>query len=85
VRGRGPPLHERVQWHVERPPIVAGAAILVESMLREQGRAPLGPRAVRDLLRETGSPQTGDTREQIGPRPDLERAMTVLVPYDREY
>jgi subtilisin family serine protease len=52
-------------------PIVAGAAILVESA---HDRA-LSPRDVRRLLTETGTAQTGDTREHIGPRPDLARAL----------
>jgi subtilisin family serine protease len=58
-------------------PIVAGAAILVESYARAHG-GPLAPRQVRELLRATGTTQTGDTREQIGPRPDLSRALREL-------
>jgi subtilisin family serine protease len=54
-------------------PIVAGAALLVESNARP---AVIAPRELRALLRDTGTPQTGDTREQIGPRPDLARALT---------
>jgi subtilisin family serine protease len=52
-------------------PIVAGAAILLEDSARRQ----LSPRAVRARLIETGTPQTGDLKEQIGPRPDLARAL----------
>jgi subtilisin family serine protease len=52
-------------------PIVAGAAILLESA---RDRA-LTPVELRELLRATGSPQTGDTRARIGPRPDLSRAL----------
>ena len=52
-------------------PIVAGAAILLESA---HGRA-LAPRDVRRILTETGTAQTGDTSEHIGPRPDLARAL----------
>ncbi|CAN5852272.1 hypothetical protein BH11MYX2_BH11MYX2_17370 [soil metagenome] len=55
-------------------PIVAGAAILVEEAARGQS-AVLAPRAVRALLAKTGTPQTGDTRQNIGPRPDLQRAL----------
>ena len=39
-------------------PIVAGAAVLVESWARQTRNAPLAPQAVRDLLRQTGTPQT---------------------------
>ena len=41
-------------------------------------QAPQRPGALRDLLRATGTPQTGDTTEQIGPRPDLARAIHAL-------
>jgi subtilisin family serine protease len=55
-------------------PIVAGAAVLLESYARTRGQT-LSPTEVRRILRETGTPQAGDTREQIGPRPDLRRAL----------
>lgn len=58
-------------------PIVAGAAILVQGAARASGRT-LAPLAMRDLLRRTGTPQTGNTRQQIGPRPDLARALAAL-------
>jgi subtilisin family serine protease len=58
-------------------PIVAGAAILLQSYAKRDGRT-LTPREVRDLLRSTGTPQAGNTREQIGPRPDLRRALAAL-------
>jgi subtilisin family serine protease len=55
-------------------PIVAGAAILLESYTRARG-VTLAPREVRRVLGETGTPQTGDTGKHIGPRPDLDRAL----------
>jgi len=58
-------------------PIVAGAAILLQSVARQQGRT-IYPTDMRELLRETGTPQEGDTREAIGPRPDLARALERL-------
>jgi hypothetical protein len=60
-------------------PIVAGAAILLESYARSRGTL-LTPADVRDILRATGSPQTGDPgeREPIGPRPDLAAALSRL-------
>lgn len=58
-------------------PIVAGAAVIVEGYAKERGGV-LSPMQVRDLLRSTGTPQTGNTREQIGPRPDLARALSEL-------
>jgi subtilisin family serine protease len=58
-------------------PIVAGAAVLVESYARAHGKT-LAPADVRDLLRRTGTAQTGNTKQQIGPRPDLARALRAL-------
>ncbi|MDB4963359.1 MAG: putative serine protease [Myxococcales bacterium] len=58
-------------------PIVAGAAVIVQSVAKTRGTL-LSPREVRDLLHSTGTPQAGDTREQIGPRPDLERAISAI-------
>ncbi|MEO6774305.1 MAG: S8 family peptidase [Kofleriaceae bacterium] len=60
-------------------PIVAGAAILVESYVRTRLGTPLAPLAVRALLRATGTPQAGDLHKQIGPRPDLARAFDRLA------
>lgn len=58
-------------------PIVAGAAVILEGVARTKGRV-LAPRELRDLLRRTGTPQAGDTSLQIGPRPDLARAIEAL-------
>lgn len=63
-------------------PIVAGAAVLVESYARSKKGQPLTPAAVRDLLARTGTPQVIASErgpiEQIGPRPDLARALGEL-------
>jgi subtilisin family serine protease len=61
-------------------PIVAGAAILVESYAKQQGRL-LSPQEIRDILRHTGTPQAGDTQQNIGPRPDLARALLRVQRY----
>jgi len=58
-------------------PIVAGAAVIIEGIARQRGRV-LAPAELRDLLRRTGTPQAGNTRESIGPRPDLARAIEAL-------
>jgi subtilisin family serine protease len=58
-------------------PIVAGAAVILEGVARSKGGIIL-PRTMRELLRRTGTPQAGDTRQQIGPRPDLARALREL-------
>lgn len=64
-------------------PIVAGAAILVESYAASLELPPLPPRELRTLLRDTGTPQAGDLRLHIGPRPDLARALAALQPIER--
>jgi subtilisin family serine protease len=58
-------------------PIVAGAALILEGVARSKG-AIITPRNMRELLRRTGTPQAGDTSKQIGPRPDLSRALHEL-------
>lgn len=65
-------------------PIVAGAALLIESIARTRTGRPLTPAALRALLVATGSPQTsgpdGPAAQHIGPRPDLRRALAALSP-----
>ncbi|HET9961338.1 MAG TPA: S8 family serine peptidase, partial [Nitrospiraceae bacterium] len=61
-------------------PMVAGAAADVQGVaLRRNGR-PYTSLEMRALLVETGSPQTGNTAEHIGPRPNLRRANTDGTP-----
>ena len=55
--------------------------MLVESYARAHDLV-LSPGEVRTILRETGTPQTGDApREPIGPRPDLARALPRVASY----
>jgi subtilisin family serine protease len=60
-------------------PVVAGAALLIQSIVRTERGCPVDPRALRGLLAATGSPQTdgphGPASQHIGPRPDLARAL----------
>jgi subtilisin family serine protease len=58
-------------------PIVAGAAVILEGIARSRGKV-IPPVELRELLRSTGTPQLGNTREHIGPRPDLARAIPAL-------
>lgn len=58
-------------------PIVAGAAVLLQSISRSAGKI-LAPAELRELLQRTGTPQAGNTKERIGPRPDLARAIDAL-------
>jgi len=66
-------------------PIVAGAAVLLESWSKQTRNTSLAPEVVRDLLRRTGTPQAEgiggsslSAQQNIGPRPDLARALDVL-------
>ena len=59
-------------------PMVAASAAIIQSMALWYNNAPLLPWQVRDLLASTGSPQLGDTSENIGPRPDLQAALANL-------
>jgi len=63
-------------------PVVTGAAIAVQGIVRASGRQALQPRQMRALLAETGSPQVdgpdGPKSQRIGPRPDLARAIERL-------
>jgi len=62
--------------------IVAGAVLSIEGVRRAAGRFSLPTRAMRTLLRETGTPQqgslfgpSGPQMDLIGPQPDLRRAI----------
>ncbi|MEN3335323.1 MAG: hypothetical protein V7641_4688 [Blastocatellia bacterium] len=58
--------------------MVAGAAAVIESIVKARGEEPLAPAALRQLLRATGAPQAGDVNQRIGPRPDLRAAIAAL-------
>lgn len=63
-------------------PIVVGAVACISSALAAHGQRPLSPHRMRDLLVETGTPQTdapGFPRSQsIGPLPNLRDAFEAL-------
>lgn len=56
-------------------PIIAGAVLSIEGARRVAGRPPLSPLPMRNLLRSTGTPQEELELGQIGPQPDLRRAI----------
>jgi subtilase family protein len=58
--------------------MVAGAAALIQSILKERGRAPLEPAELRQLFICSGSAQTGNLSQRIGPRPNLRAALALL-------
>jgi hypothetical protein len=63
-------------------PIVAGAVANLQGIAKNQFGTPLLPFQVRSLLRDTGSPQLGDTTQNIGPRPDLQAAIAEVTEGD---
>ncbi len=69
-------------------PVVAGAAVLVQAVQKARGGRPLSPARLGALLRDTGTPQTdgphGPASQNIGPRPDLARALDRLEELARE-
>ncbi|HVG18352.1 MAG TPA: S8 family serine peptidase [Blastocatellia bacterium] len=58
--------------------MVAGAAAVLQSIIKERGLAPLGPSELRRLLIKTGTPQTSGLGERIGPRPNIRAAIAAL-------
>ncbi len=58
--------------------MVAGAAALIQSILKARGLAPLAPKDLRQLLVCTGSLQRGNLSEHVGPRPNLRAALALL-------
>ncbi|MFY9607099.1 MAG: S8 family serine peptidase [Blastocatellia bacterium] len=58
--------------------MVAGAAAVLQSIVKERGRAPLTADEMRLLLVSTGTRQSGNINERIGPRPDLRAAIEGL-------
>lgn len=59
--------------------MVAGAAGVLQSIIKERGLDPLTPGQLRQLLVSTGSPQQGNLRQRIGPRPNLRAALDALT------
>jgi subtilisin family serine protease len=59
-------------------PIVVGAVANLQGIANANGMGPLEPRALRELLRATGTPQASSSK-QIGPMPDLRGAIPELL------
>ena len=58
--------------------MVAGAAAVLQSIVKQRGLAPLTSVEMRRLLASTGTPQEGNLNRLIGPRPDLRAAVAGL-------
>lgn len=61
-------------------PIVAGAVAAVQGVNLVRKGDYLSPAAVRTLLRNTGTPQSGSLATAIGPLPNLKAALTSITP-----
>lgn len=56
-------------------PIVAGAVLSLQGILRDSGHGVLTPEQMRDLLARTGTPQDTPVTRRIGPMPNLRAAL----------
>ncbi|MEW6131093.1 MAG: S8 family serine peptidase [Acidobacteriota bacterium] len=61
--------------------MVAGAAAVLQSIIKQRGLQPLTSQQMRSLFRSTGTLQTGN--KVIGPRPDLRKAIAALESTDQ--
>lgn len=56
-------------------PIVAGAVLSIQGVLKDSGHGVLTPEQMRDLLVRTGTPQNTPVTRRIGPMPNLRSAL----------
>ncbi|MEN3942066.1 S8 family serine peptidase [Prosthecobacter sp. SYSU 5D2] len=59
-------------------PIVVSAAALLQAVALNISEVQLSPGEIRQILKETGQEQAGDTSTAIGPLPDLKAATALL-------
>jgi serine protease len=60
-------------------PIVAGAVASLQGAALAAGKGAIAPRALREVLRATGTPQASGDRRLIGPQPNLRAALPRLL------
>jgi serine protease len=60
-------------------PVVSGAVLNLQGISQSYNGTILTAAQVLNILRNTGSPQTGDTSENIGPLPDLRMAIAAII------
>jgi serine protease len=58
--------------------MIAGAAAVLQSIVKQRGLTPLTSIQMRRLLITTGTPQAGNLNKLVGPRPDLRAAIAGL-------
>ncbi|MBB5788621.1 OmpL47-type beta-barrel domain-containing protein [Jiangella mangrovi] len=59
-------------------PIVTNAVVAVQSYVKSVGLGPWTTAQINDLLRATGTPQTTNTHENIGPLPNVQAALASI-------
>lgn len=59
-------------------PIVTNAVVAVQSYVTAVGMGPWTTAQINDLLRATGTPQTTNTHENIGPLPNVQAALASI-------
>ena len=61
--------------------IIGGVATSLQGAYKNNMDKPLSSHDMRELLINTGTPQTGDTNEHIGPLPDLRAALETAIDF----
>lgn len=59
-------------------PIVTNAVVAVQSYVKSVGLGPWTSAQINDLLRATGTPQTTNTHQNIGPLPNVQAALASI-------
>ncbi len=60
-------------------PIITGSVAALQGAHKNAFGFPMNSDEIRTLLNSTGSPQTGNTGQHIGPRPDLQAAFNQIL------
>lgn len=82
---------EEIAWYTDAfsgtsaaAPVVTGALVCLQGILKAADLAPMTPERAREILRTTGSPQQDapgrPASQRIGSRPDVRAAVTRLMP-----
>lgn len=82
---------EEIAWYTDTfsgtssaSPVVVGALVALQGMLKAAAQQPMTPERARTVLRATGSPQQDapdrPASQRIGNRPDIKAAVTRLLP-----
>lgn len=59
--------------------MLGGVVAVLQSIAIDHTGKPLKPKRLRKILTRTGSPQQGNTKQNIGPRPNLKKAVKKIM------